>query len=98
MAGRLEEHAAGLRCTLRESEPVATALLEDCVAQSAQQHMVGRPILGVQLQPVPLEVLNSVIAPILATLKELLAGRIAEDRQAAVGLPVGFERAAQRVL
>src|SRR5205085_8444097 len=66
VAGAGEELAARPGRALGKIEPVAAGLLKRAIAQPAQQHIVGPLILGVQLQPVPLEVLHSVVAPILA--------------------------------
>ena len=54
-------------------------------------------MLRVVLEARPLEVLDHVDLPILQLLLELLAERVAELRQAAVGLPVGEEARADVV-
>src|SRR5262245_38116093 len=45
----------------------------------------------------PLKVLDGILTPVLTALEKLFAGWVAEDRQPAVGLPVGPECSTQRV-
>ncbi len=81
-----EETAAGLGRALAKASPIAPLLRQAIDAQAAQQHIIGRLVLGVQLEPVALEPLHLEGL----TLDELLllrADREAEDRQAAVLLP-----------
>ena len=60
-----------------------TLLLQDLLAEQAQQHIVGRRVLGVQLEALALEVLHRA-----ALFGQLIGERVAEHRQAAVLLPV----------
>src|SRR5438094_9453902 len=67
--------------------------------QEAEEHLVGGVgELGVQLEAVALEVLHGVALAVGgAGLGQLLGDGVAEDGQAAVGLPVLEERAAEWV-
>ena len=60
--------------------------------EAAEQHVIGRLVLGVQFEAVALEILHGV-----AALGEWLAYRVAEDGEAAVGLPV-FEELPSEVV
>src|SRR5690606_36684749 len=84
----LEGDAVALRLLHRKVLQVGAALLSEPVhAEADEQHIVGRGVLRVQLEPVALEPLSLE----RAALDELLllgAHREAEDRQAAVLLPV----------
>ncbi len=66
--------------------------------QEAEQHLVPRDLLGVVLEAVALEVLHGVGLAIGGVdLGELLGQGEAEDREAAIALPVAQEGAAQGV-
>jgi hypothetical protein len=86
MARLGEEAAAILRLAFGELEPVAALLHQPIGAQAAQQHIVGAPVLGVQLEAVALEPLH-LHGPALDLLLALGRHREAKHRQPAVLLP-----------
>ena len=66
-----EPHAAGQRPRrYRLGVPIDTLLLKHLLAQQAQQHIIGRSILGVQLEALALEVLHGA----LPSVSSLLSG------------------------
>ncbi len=87
MAGGGEEAAAVLWLRLWEGRPVAAALPKAVGTEAAKQDIVGLAVFGVQLQAHALEPLR-LEHPALDRLGLLRADREAEDRQAAVPLPV----------
>src|SRR5215212_1021445 len=85
----------------------ATPGRDEVGRQAAEQDVVGRAVLRVVLHPHPLEVLDGVGVAVLQLLLELLADRVAEERQRlaggearfaeveSVGVPVRAEPAAE---
>jgi len=63
--------------------PVDALLLQDLLAEQAQQHIIGRRVLGCSLEALALEVLYRA-----ALFGQLVGERVAERWEAAVLLPV----------
>src|SRR5207302_8992650 len=71
---------------------------ENAATELAEQHVVGRLVLGVVLEARALEVLHGVGLAVLQLLLELLAEGIAEPRQAATQVEsAGWRRASRRL-
>jgi hypothetical protein len=90
--GLAEKPAAGPRLLLGEAGPVAALAAQLLIAQPAEQHIVGRAVLGVGLEALALEPLG-IEAALGRALRPAVAQGQPKHRQPAVALPEAQELA-----